>query len=198
MAGVDLGVVGQAEQPLDDAGTKLLVVAAREVGAADAAAEECIPSEDPAFDLGIETNATDGVAWRADDFQGTLPHFDGFSVLQIDVGQFAVARKRHPEHRGLLSRAEEVVLHVGMRRHFDAVALFHGGIAYNMVDVTMRVDYHQRLEVVAVDKAKEFIFLTCIGAAWVNDDAFEGVVVKDVGVFAKKIENEGFEFEHCV
>ena len=50
----------------------------------------------------------------------------------------------------------------------------------------------------AVDKAKEFVLLRHIGAARVDDDAFLGVVViNNVGVFRKRIENEGFELKHC-
>ena len=50
----------------------------------------------------------------------------------------------------------------------------------------------------AVDKAEEFILLASVGAARVYDDAFLGVVViNDVVVFRKRIENEGFELKHC-
>lgn len=49
----------------------------------------------------------------------------------------------------------------------------------------------------AVDEAEEFVFLARIGATWVNDNTFLGViVVNDVCVFPKGIEDKGFEFEH--
>ena len=66
-----------------------------------------------------------------------------------------------------------------------------------MVDVAVRVDDHQRLEAMAVDKAKKLVFLSCVGTPWVDDDAiFRIVVVNDVCAFREGIEDEGFEFEH--
>ena len=83
----------------------------------------------------------------------------------------------------------EVRLCVGMRRHWDAITLFHGLIADDMIDVAMRVDGHQRLQLVAVDETEQAVFLAFVGAARVDDDTFLGVVVKDVGVFRKWIED---------
>lgn len=67
MARIDFGVVGQAKQPLNDVGAKLFVIAARQVGAANAATKERIAGEHPAFNHGIEADATDGMSRRADD-----------------------------------------------------------------------------------------------------------------------------------
>ena len=53
MARVDLGVVGQTEQSLDDVRSELLVVASRQIGAADATAEKRIAGEDPTLNYGI-------------------------------------------------------------------------------------------------------------------------------------------------
>ena len=51
----------------------------------------------------------------------------------------------------------------------------------------------------AIDEAKEFVFLRHIGAAWVDDDAFFFVViVNDVGIFREGIEDERFELEHNI
>lgn len=51
----------------------------------------------------------------------------------------------------------------------------------------------------AVHKAEEFILFGRIGATRVNDDAFFGVVViDDISVFRKGIEDKGFDFEHNV
>ena len=197
MAGIDLGVVGQTEQALDDVGSELLIAAPREVGAAYAAAEERVASEDPTLYLCIEADATHGMTRRTNDFQSALPYLDDFAVLQVDIGQLAVTREGHPEHRRLLSRSEEVVLHVGMRRHLDAITLFDGGVAHDMVDVTMRIDDHQGLEAMAVDEAEELILLAYVGAARVDDDTvLGGIVVDDVGVFREGIEDKGFELKH--
>ena len=84
-----------------------------------------------------------------------------------------------------------------MRRHGDAVTLFHSRVAYNMVDVSVRVDDHQRLEAVAVDVAKEFVLLALVGATRVDDDTFLGVVVvNDIGVFREGIEDKGIKLKH--
>ena len=94
VARVDFGIIGQMEQPLNDVRTKLLVVASREVGAPDAAAEERITSEDPTFDFSIEADATHGMAWCADDLKGALPYLDDLAIFQIDIGKIATTHKR--------------------------------------------------------------------------------------------------------
>ena len=194
MAGEDGGVVGQAEQALADAFAKLFVVAARKVGAPDAAAEERVAGEDPAFHLGVEAHAATGMAGRANHLQGALPYLDDFAVFQVVVGHldFSCPFRHYSEPHGVAFGLSEIGLHVGVRRHLYIVVLFDGGIAYDMVDVAMRAN-----EAVAVDEAEELVFLACRGAARVDDDAFEGVfVVNDVGAFREGIEDEGFEFEH--
>ena len=66
-----------------------------------------------------------------------------------------------------------------------------------MVDMTMCTNDHQRLEPMAVDEAKEFVFLARIGATRVDDDTFfDNVVVYDIGVFRERIKDKGFELEH--
>ena len=199
MTRINFCIVGQMEQPLDDVGAKLLVVATWEVGAADAAAEERVTREHPTLDFGIETYASHGMAWRADDLEGALPHLDDLAIFQIDIGKVAVTQKRHPKHSRLLPRTKEVVLHIRMRRHFDTVTLFHRDVTHDMVDMAMRIDSHQRLEVMAVDETEEFVFLACIRAAWVDNDTFLGVViVNDISVFRKGIEDKLFQFKHSI
>ena len=197
MAGVDLGVVGQMEQALDDVGAELLVVAPREVGAANAAAEERVAGEDPPFDFGVEADAAHGMARRADDLQGALSHLDDFAVLKVAVRQLALTHKRHSKQLRLLTRTQEVVFHIGMRRHGDAVTLFHCHVAHNMVHVSVRIDGQHRLEAMAVDETEELVCLAISGAARVDDDTFFGtVVVNDIGIFRKGIEYEGIKFKH--
>ena len=193
VARVDFGIIGQMEQPLNDVRTKLLVVASREVGAPDAAAEERITSEDPTFDFSIEADATHGMAWCADDLKGALPYLNDLTVLQVLIGQLAFTYEGHPEHRSLLPRTNKIVFYIGMCRHFDAIFLLRSSVTHDMINVAVCIDDHQRLEVMAIDEVEKFIFLACIGAARVNDDAFLGVlVVNDVGVFRKGIKYELF------
>ena len=202
MTGVDFGVVRQMEQPLDNAGAQLLIVTARQVGAADAAAEERVTREDPALDLGIETDTALGVSRGADDFQSALSHLDDLFVGKVDVGQvdLGIAFRPKSQPRRVTLGVNEVCLHVGMRRHLDAKMVFDGVVADDMVDVAVCVDDHQGLETVAVDKTKERVFLGWRGTARVDDDTFlGGIVIDDVGVFREGIEYEGFEFEHsCI
>ena len=86
MTGVDGGVVGQVEQTFLDALDEGRIAAPGEVGATYTATEECVTSEDPAFDLGIKADAALCVARGTDDLQGALPYFDDFFVLQVAVG----------------------------------------------------------------------------------------------------------------
>ena len=171
MAGVDLGVVGQAEQPFLDAVAQRFVVASGEVGAADATTEQCIACEDPAFDFGVETDAAFGMARRADDLQRTLPHLDDFAILQVAVRQLALAVERDSEQLRMLLRALEVGFHTRMGRHFDAIFLLDGGIADDVVEMAVRVDDQNGLQAVAVDVAEELVFGSYSIAARVDDDA---------------------------
>ena len=165
-------------------------VAASEVGAPNAAIEKRIACEDPALDFGIKTDAASGMARRANHLQSALPHFDDFVVFQVNVGQRKLAIRRKAEPRAVTFGLNEVRLCVGMRRHWDAITLFHGFVADDMIHVAMRVDGHQRLQLVAVDETEQAVFLSFVGAARVDDDTFLGVVVKDVSVFRKWIEDE--------
>lgn len=193
----DGGVVGQAEEAFPDACAERFVIAALQVGAPNAAIEERVAGEHPAFDFGIEAYAAFGVAGRANHLQGTFPNLDDFVVFQESVGHFASAVEGHSEEARLPLGAKELVFHALVGRHGNAVSLLDGGIAENMVDMAMRVDGHQRLEPLAVDEAKKLIFLARRGAAGVDDDTFLGrVVVNDIGVFRERIENELFELEH--
>lgn len=197
MAGIDGGVVGQAEQAFFDASDERLKVAARKVGAAYAAAEERVACEDPALNLSIEADTSFSVSGGTDDLQSAFTHLDAFTVFQEAVRQLAFAGAKQPEHRGMLLRMEEVVFHIGMSRHGDAVFPLDGGIAKDMVDVAVGVDDHQRLQPMAVDEAEELVLLVWGRAAGINDEALFGVVViNNVGVFGKRVENKGFKFEH--
>lgn len=140
MTWIDLSVVGQMEQPLNDVRAKLLVVATREVGASDAAAEKRVASEDPAFDFGIKADAAHGMAWRTDDLEGALSHFDDFTIFKIAVWLFTLTVEWQPEHLSLLVRTLKITFHIGMRRHLNVIAFLNGRIAKNMVDMAMGVD----------------------------------------------------------
>ena len=196
MAGIDLGIVGQMEQSLLYAILKCLITTSWKVGATYAAAEKRVAREDPALHLSIKADTATGMPWCADDLEGALSHFDDFSVLQILIGQIALHCYWETEHHGLLLGSGHIVIHIGMRCHWDAITFFYRRIPDDMVNMAMRVDDHQRLETVAVDEAEKFILLEWVGAARVDDDAFAGFGIDDVGVFRKGIEDEGFESEH--
>ena len=97
MTGVYGGVVGQVKKAFFYALSECFKTSAGEIGAPDAAVEERIAGEDPTLDFGVKADATIGMAWRADDFQRALPHFDDFAILQVSVGQLAVAVERQAE-----------------------------------------------------------------------------------------------------
>ena len=193
----DFRVVGQMKQPFDDVRTQLLIIASRQIGAADAATEKRIASEDPTFHHSIKTDASHGMAWRADDFESALSHLDDLAIFQIDIRKVAVTQKQQSEHGSLLPRTKEVIFHIGMRSYLDAVTLFHWDVTHNMVDMAMRIDDHQRFEAMSVDEPEKLVFLACIRAARVDDDTFFGIVViDDICVFPKGIEDKRFELEH--
>ena len=102
MARVDFGVVRKAKKVLLDAMEKRFVISTGKIGAADAAAEECVAGENPAFNLGIEAYATLGMTWRADNLKGTLPHFDNVAVLQVVVRHVKTTFRRKSKPSSLL------------------------------------------------------------------------------------------------
>ena len=150
--------------------------------------------------LTIHTSAlgrTDGVAWRADDLKRAVTHLDDLAIVQPAVGKLAFALERNTEQQRLLFRALEIGFHVGMCRHFDAVFLLDSRIAYDVVEMAVRVDGQNGFEAMAVDETKELVFGTDCITAWVDDDAVLGVgVVNDVSVFREGVENELFYIEH--
>ena len=160
MARKNLCVIGQVEQTLLDTLTERCIVAAREIGATDAATEKSIASEHPALHLGIKADAALGVTRGADDFEGALSYLDDFAVFQVTIRQATVSQ-RHSKHFSLLTRTEEIAFHVGMCRYWNAITFPDRSITHNMVDVAVCVDGHQGLEIVAIDKAEEFSLLAC-------------------------------------
>jgi hypothetical protein len=84
-----------------------------------------------------------------------------------------------------------------MCSHLNAITFFHGRIANDMVNMAMCVDGQDRFQSMAVDEAEEFILFACRGTAWIDDDTrFAFLIVNDVCVFRKRVEDELFELEH--
>lgn len=69
-------------------------------------------------------------------------------------------------------------------------------IAYNMIDVTMRVKQPDRLQVTGSDKNRQFILLPFIHASRIDDDTFFGFVEKDISIFLERVENKFFDGDH--
>ena len=201
VAGEDLCVVGQMEQALYYAVAQGFIIASRHIGAADAAAEKRIAGKDPAFDFSIEADAAPCMTRRANHLQGALAHLDKLAVGQTGLGQVQMDIALFPKAQpGRVTFSLDVVIfHIRMCGHFDTVMTLYNIIAHYMVDMAMRVDNHQGLEAVAVDEAEEAVRFVMRGTTGIDDEAFFGVVViDDVGVFRKRVENEGFEFEHSL
>lgn len=158
VTGIDGGIVGQAEESFLDAPDERLKVAARKVGAAYAAAKEGIARENPAFNLGIKTDAAFSVTWGTNDLQCAFAYLDDFTVLQVVVRQFAFIVERQSEQTSLLLRTKEVAFHIRMGGYWDVVFTFEGGVAEDVVDVAMGVDDHQWLQPMAVYEAEELVF----------------------------------------
>ena len=199
MAGKDFGVVGQMEQAFADALTKQFVIASCHISASDASAKEGVACKDPSLDFGIKADATLGVAWGADHLQRAPTHLDDFAVLQVKVGQIDIDLTFGPEsqpHRVTFGLCE-VRVHIGMCCHLDMITFLDCIVTKDVVDMTVRIDNHQWLEALAVDESEKSVFLVRCSTAWVDDNAFFGaVVVNDISVFSKGIEDERFEFEH--
>ena len=184
MTGKDGGIVGQTEEARLDALAERCIAAAWEIGAPNATAEKRIASEHPALHFGIEANATLGMPRCADDLQGALPYLDDFAVLQVAVGQPALATKRHPKKVRVFFGTIEIGGDIGMSRYRNTIALLHGAVAKNMVEVAVRIDDQKRFQPMTVDETEKLVFLGGITATWVDDDTFLGLlVVNNISVF---------------
>lgn len=196
MARVDCRVVGQREQARTDRLAKLLIVASREVGAPNAPTEQGVTREHPAFHDGIEADAPLGMAGREDDLQGAVTQRNHLIVFQIDIRILLSVLPGHPEVWCLTFGTDIVLLRLSVSGHLDAVTLLHRGIADDMIEMPMRVDDQDGMQLMAVDEAKKPILLLGSRTARVDDDAIAVLIVKDIGVLTDGIENKSVQFEH--
>ena len=71
-----------------------------------------------------------------------------------------------------------------------------GLVAHRMIHMTMSIDGQDRLQLMAVDEAKELILFSWRGTTGVDDNTLASVIINNIGILRKRIENERFDLEH--
>ena len=193
MSGIDAHFVAQREQVVQDRTHDPRIVAARQIRASDAFAEEGIAREEALRFGFVERYVARRVARRADDAQDGVAEFHFFYLVQIDVdGRHGVdfdpvngrSHRIGVQHEGVLAREGEGNA-VGLAQMFDA---------QHVVEMTVRIDRQHRFEPVFGEETVECGIFFGGGISGVDDRALLRVVPNDVGVLLYRIESQAGDF----
>ena len=197
MAAVDDGVGRELGYDVVEAVHEVVVIAAIEVGAADAHLEKGVAGEGYMFFGTIEDDAAGRVAWGLEDTELVVAEADDLAGEEKAANGRELALEFDADDGLELSREvgdEEIVFSVYL--YLQAVGGVDGVDAVVVVEVTVcgqQVDGLQAFVADIVEDGGALLFI--IGAA-VDDDAFFGLVAHHVGVFGEQVANEGLDVEH--
>ncbi len=194
VTGVDAHLVAQGQDLFEDRAHDPRVVAARQVGAADALAEERVAREERLRLRLVERHVSGRVSGRGDDLQRGVAEADFGHGVQVDVGRRGHGADLHAEDltadRGVLQQ-ETVLAREG---EGDAVGRAQPLHAERVVEVAVRIDRHRGPQSVLLEEVAEGGVLAFVGVARVDYGALGRVVPHDVGVFLYRIELETSDF----
>ncbi len=199
VAGVDDGVVGKLEEFGLQGIHDLIERAAPEIGAADAAGEECVSREelrlgelDAADVLGeIQTDAAGSMAGSVNDvgLEATPTESVAFLEELIDVDEFG---RFDTEEIGLHFHAVIKGKIVAVHHDGRAGVLMELGEAANVIIVGVGADDDFDGELVAAEKAKDALDLI----AGVDDDGFAGLGIADDQTIALEQAHGQLDVDH--
>lgn len=193
VAGINDGIVREGVEAFSDGFEKSTHVAAGEVGAADAALEEGIASDDEAVGGVIKADSTGRMAREMDNLQVTAANGDDFAVGEMAGHTGILEPEGEAELLGLIAQpvAEECIVGVGE----DGDIVFGGqvGIGHNMVYMQMGVDNGYNLEGIIAEKAVDGIEFAIVDDSGVDDCGFSFFgVVDHIAVNLEKHQGEDF------
>jgi hypothetical protein len=199
VARVNERVVGKLQKLLSERLHDFLKRAAPEIGAANAASKERVPSKElrlaelngAGFLWQEKANTAGSVAGSVENVGMIAAPLEGITVFQelIDRGEFrrAQAEKRSLDFHGIVERKIVVVHHDG-----SAGVLMELGEAADMVDVRMGADNGFDGEFVTAEKAED----TLDFVAGVDHDGFMSFGIADDGAVALQHANGDFDIDH--
>lgn len=197
MTAINFSIIRQSEQTVSNGLTEFHEVATGKVSPSDTATEKGITGQNPTLNRSVEADTTSSMTRSANHFQNTIAYFNLFIILQVKIGQVYVTYRLKTQPHRLPFGLNKIRLYIGMRRHRDAIPTLHCIITHHMVDMTMRINDLQRLQLMAVDEAEETIFFDIIGAPWIDNDTLPRCLVPYyIGIFRKMIENKRIQFKH--
>lgn len=198
MSGIYDSGVGECEEAVRDAVYQRLEVAAREVGAADAAVEEGVADYDKAVCLVVKSHAAKRMPRHMDNLELAVAYLYDFAVREV-AGDFNIAKLLvDAKHHSLLlhSLAKGKVETVGENRHL--IFILEKIVAYGMVEMQMRVYDMGHYKMLALYKGVESLLFFLINNTRVDYGASLSVGVVDyVGVDAEEAELEYCYFHYC-
>ena len=197
MAAVDDGVGRELGDNIVKAVHEVVVIAAVEVGAADAHLEEGVAGEGHMLFGTVEDDAAGGVAWGLEDTELVVAEADDLAGEEITAYSRELTLELDADDGLELARQvgdEEIVL--GGNLYLQAVVVVDGVDAVVVVEVTVGGQQVDGLQAVVADIVEDGGALLFIIGAAVDDDAFFGLVAHHVGVFGEQVANEGLDVEH--
>ena len=197
VAGENHSVAGEGEELLADGAHERVVVAAREVGAAYRALEECVAGDDESRQRTVEGYASRGVAGDANDFDHLVAETEGVAVVERNLDAARLEGHAETEARGLFGKSLGQEGVGGFALDFQAVFIFDVCVAEYVVKVGVGVDELCDLEIVSLYEAVESLALTLVDHSWVH---YGGLVAfgipHDVCVDSEHIEYETAYFHN--
>ncbi len=197
MAAVDDGVGRELGDNIVKAVHEVVVIAAVEVGAADAHLEEGVAGEGHMLFGTVEDDAARGVAWGLEDTELVVAEADDLAGEEITAYSRELALELDADDGLELARQvgdEEIVFFGNL--YFQAVVVVDGVDAVVVVEVTVGGQQVDGLQAVVADIVEDGGALLFIIGAAVDNDALLGLVAHHVGVFGKQVANEGLDVEH--
>lgn len=187
---IELGGIGQGEDFVADGLDELGVVAAGQVGAADAALEDDVAAEEPPFLAVVKRDVPGAVARGEEYLKLAFAEGDDIALLDIHVRLGAVDLRQAPQARKFIGALQVVEVEaVGHERHLKFID--QGAVAEDVVDVQVGVQDLFQPQVVVAQVIEQGLALMRMEAAGVDDDAGIRVIGDDVGVLRKHFREKG-------
>lgn len=188
MAWIDYGGVGQRKELFADTVNELLMASAGEVGAADASLEEDVAGDEESVFSVVEHDAAGGVAGNVEYFQFAVADMDNVAFGKVLTDSYVGCFLGQAEGLGLLAHARAEELVVGMGLDWQTIFVYDEGVADGMVYMEVGIDKVGHLQLVAVDKLYEGLFLAWRHHTRVDDGTFLAYgIIYDIGIDSEEV-----------
>ena len=197
MAGVNDGVIGEQLQDIVDRIHQLVIVAARQVRAADVVIIHGVARESDTCILAVKENRAWRMPWCVDHLKLVVAKGDFLSVSKVMLGHGDLIRVFLVD----LGDADgQVILHdplvILMNLRQQAITVAHQVVAIQVVVMSMSEQQAHGAQPLGLDKTDETLTLSTLVNATVDDDGLARLVPNDVGALLKSIDHEFLYLYH--